>query len=149
MVYPAHSRRAGHRRALLLPQETYTCCKIEQACFVCAQPPAAAGGGGQAGPLDFLRSNPQFQALRSIVQSHPAILQPMLQARGPLSARAVQAKRLCGCQLREGGQYLACSYKRICQEECCCCAWPSAAAAASALCCCMLLLAGFPLLLCC
>jgi len=47
------------------------------------QPAGAAGGGGPAGPLDFLRTNPQFQALRAIVQSHPAILQPMLQARAP------------------------------------------------------------------
>ncbi|KAK9804978.1 hypothetical protein WJX73_006730 [Symbiochloris irregularis] len=37
------------------------------------------GGGGQGGPLDFLRSNPQFQGLRNIVRSNPAILQPMLQ----------------------------------------------------------------------
>ena len=44
------------------------------------QAPAGAGGaGGAAGPLDFLRSNPQFIALRQIVQSNPMILQPMLQ----------------------------------------------------------------------
>ncbi|XP_042488514.1 ubiquitin receptor RAD23b-like isoform X2 [Macadamia integrifolia] len=36
---------------------------------------AAAGGGS----LDFLRHNQQFQALRSMVQSNPQILQPMLQ----------------------------------------------------------------------
>ncbi|KAK9831333.1 hypothetical protein WJX81_003122 [Elliptochloris bilobata] len=47
-----------------------------------APQPAGAAGGGQAGPLDFLRANPQFQALRAIVQSHPAILQPMLQELG-------------------------------------------------------------------
>ncbi|KAJ4950900.1 hypothetical protein NE237_027732 [Protea cynaroides] len=35
----------------------------------------AAGGGS----LDFLRHNQQFQALRSMVQSNPQILQPMLQ----------------------------------------------------------------------
>ena len=80
--------------ALLYPKRLVCLSENEQACLVCAQPPAAAGGGGQAGPLDFLRSNPQFQALRSIVQSHPAILQPMLQARGPRSARAVHAH--CG-----------------------------------------------------
>ena len=39
-------------------------------------------GGGQ-GPLDFLRSNPQFQGLRQIVQSNPQILQPMLQVHLP------------------------------------------------------------------
>jgi len=42
------------------------------------QAPAGAGGHA-AGPLDFLRSNPQFIALRQIVQSNPMILQPMLQ----------------------------------------------------------------------
>ncbi|EIE21558.1 UV excision repair protein Rad23 [Coccomyxa subellipsoidea C-169] len=47
------------------------------------QAPAGAGGaGGAAGPLDFLRSNPQFIALRQIVQSNPMILQPMLQELG-------------------------------------------------------------------
>lgn len=54
-----------------------------------AQGPAAqpfdmfGGGGGQggaaAGPLDFLRNNPQFQLLRTAVQSNPQILIPMLQ----------------------------------------------------------------------
>ncbi|KAJ9178885.1 hypothetical protein P3X46_010732 [Hevea brasiliensis] len=44
---------------------------------------AAAGGGGEGlGSLDFLRSNQQFQALRSMVQSNPQILQPMLQELG-------------------------------------------------------------------
>ena len=50
-------------------------------------PPGAAGaggagggasGGGGAGALDFLRSNPQFNALRSIVQANPQVLEPML-----------------------------------------------------------------------
>ncbi|GAB4850459.1 UV excision repair protein RAD23 B [Ancistrocladus abbreviatus] len=40
-----------------------------------------AGGGG-LGSLDFLRNNQQFQALRSMVQSNPQILQPMLQELG-------------------------------------------------------------------
>ncbi len=40
----------------------------------------AGGGGGQAaGPLDFLRNEPRFQTLRSLVQQNPQILQPMLQ----------------------------------------------------------------------
>lgn len=38
-----------------------------------------ASGGGDAGTLDFLRSNQQFQALRDMVQANPQILQPMLQ----------------------------------------------------------------------
>ncbi|BDA44782.1 Ubiquitin receptor RAD23b [Coccomyxa sp. Obi] len=47
------------------------------------QAAAGAGGtGGAGGPLDFLRSNPQFIALRQIVQSNPMILQPMLQELG-------------------------------------------------------------------
>jgi UV excision repair protein RAD23 len=37
------------------------------------------GGGGEgAGILDFLRENPQFQAIRAMVQGNPQILQPML-----------------------------------------------------------------------
>lgn len=44
----------------------------------------AGGGGGQGGPLDFLRSNPQFQGLRNIVRSNPQILQPMLQVSLPV-----------------------------------------------------------------
>ncbi|KAE8707971.1 Ubiquitin receptor RAD23c [Hibiscus syriacus] len=40
---------------------------------------AAAVG---AGSLDFLRNNQQFQALRTMVQSNPQILQPMLQELG-------------------------------------------------------------------
>lgn len=38
----------------------------------------AGGAGGAPGPLDFLRTNPQFIALRQIVQQNPVILQPML-----------------------------------------------------------------------
>ena len=45
----------------------------------------AAGGDG---PLDFLRTNPQFQGLRQIVQSNPQILQPMLQVRPRLCSLA-------------------------------------------------------------
>jgi UV excision repair protein RAD23 len=33
---------------------------------------------GDDGMLDFLRDNPQFQAIRAMVQQSPAILQPML-----------------------------------------------------------------------
>ena len=40
---------------------------------------APAGGAAGGGALDFLRTNPQFQALRQIVQANPQILQPMLQ----------------------------------------------------------------------
>ncbi|KAI3455168.1 hypothetical protein Pfo_011831 [Paulownia fortunei] len=38
--------------------------------------------GAGLGSLDFLRNNQQFQALRSMVQSNPQILQPMLQELG-------------------------------------------------------------------
>jgi UV excision repair protein RAD23 len=37
-----------------------------------------AGGEGGGGILDFLRDNPQFQAIRAMVQGNPQILQPML-----------------------------------------------------------------------
>ncbi|KAH9309201.1 hypothetical protein KI387_037112, partial [Taxus chinensis] len=40
---------------------------------------AGAGAAAGAGALDFLRNNPQFQALRTMVQANPQILQPMLQ----------------------------------------------------------------------
>ena len=50
--------------------------------LLAVQPAPGAGGAGGGGPLDFLRTNPQFIALRQIVQSNPMILQPMLQARG-------------------------------------------------------------------
>ena len=44
---------------------------------------AGAGGGtegaGGLGNLDFLRSNPQFQQLRQIVQTQPRMLEPILQ----------------------------------------------------------------------
>lgn len=44
---------------------------------------AGVGAGGEAaaaaGPLDFLRGNPQFQLLRRAVQANPDILGPMLQ----------------------------------------------------------------------
>ncbi|GKU92725.1 hypothetical protein SLEP1_g6417 [Rubroshorea leprosula] len=42
---------------------------------------SGAGAGG-LGSLDFLRTNQQFLALRSMVQSNPQILQPMLQELG-------------------------------------------------------------------
>ncbi|OUZ99583.1 Ubiquitin-associated domain/translation elongation factor EF-Ts [Macleaya cordata] len=38
-----------------------------------------SGAVGGDGSLDFLRNNQQFQALRSMVQANPQILQPMLQ----------------------------------------------------------------------
>jgi len=48
---------------------------------------AGAGAGGEAGAgglgnLDFLRSNPQFQQLRQIVQTQPRMLEPILQQVG-------------------------------------------------------------------
>ncbi|XP_071731817.1 ubiquitin receptor RAD23b-like [Rutidosis leptorrhynchoides] len=42
----------------------------------------SGAAGGNIGSLDFLRNNQQFQALRSMVQSNPQILQPMLQELG-------------------------------------------------------------------
>lgn len=45
-----------------------------------ANPLAGAGGAGGAGTnMDFLRSNPQFQHLRQLVQQQPAMLEPILQ----------------------------------------------------------------------
>lgn len=42
----------------------------------------AAGAGAGAGSLEFLRNSQQFQALRTMVQANPQILQPMLQELG-------------------------------------------------------------------
>lgn len=39
----------------------------------------AGGAGGAAANLEFLRSNPQFQQLRQVVQQQPAMLEPILQ----------------------------------------------------------------------
>jgi UV excision repair protein RAD23 len=44
--------------------------------------PGVGGGAAGLGALDFLRNNPQFQALRTMVQANPQILQPMLQELG-------------------------------------------------------------------
>lgn len=52
-----------------------------------------AGAGAGLGSLDFLRNNQQFQALRSMVQANPQILQPMLQELGkqnPQLLRSIQ-----------------------------------------------------------
>lgn len=48
------------------------------------------GGGAGGGTLDFLRSNPQFQALRQMVQANPQILQPMLQELGKQNPQLLQ-----------------------------------------------------------
>ncbi|XP_077236171.1 ubiquitin receptor RAD23d-like isoform X2 [Tasmannia lanceolata] len=53
----------------------------------------AVGSNAGAGTLDFLRNSPQFQALRTMVQANPQILQPMLQELGkqnPLLMRLIQ-----------------------------------------------------------
>ncbi|KAI5337746.1 hypothetical protein L3X38_017017 [Prunus dulcis] len=42
----------------------------------------SGAGAGALGSLAFLRNNRQFQALRSMVQANPQILQPMLQELG-------------------------------------------------------------------
>ena len=39
----------------------------------------AAAAGGDMGNLDFLRSHPQFQQLRQVVQAQPQMLEPILQ----------------------------------------------------------------------
>ncbi|XP_028792061.1 ubiquitin receptor RAD23b-like [Neltuma alba] len=45
-------------------------------------PQESLGADAGLGSLDFLRNNPQFQALRSMVHSNPQILQPVLQELG-------------------------------------------------------------------
>ncbi|XP_071725218.1 ubiquitin receptor RAD23b-like [Rutidosis leptorrhynchoides] len=55
--------------------------------------PGAAVDNEALGDLEFLRNNPQFQALRSMVQANPQILQPMLQELGkqnPTLLRTIQ-----------------------------------------------------------
>lgn len=43
---------------------------------------AGAGAGADLGNLDFLRTNPQFQQLRQVVQQQPQMLEPILQQLG-------------------------------------------------------------------
>ena len=45
-------------------------------------PTGTEGGAAGLGNLDFLRSNPQFQQLRQIVQTQPRMLEPILQQVG-------------------------------------------------------------------
>lgn len=47
-----------------------------------AAPGVGQEAAGQTGNLDFLRSNPQFQQLRQIVQTQPRMLEPILQQVG-------------------------------------------------------------------
>nr|KYP59476.1 Putative DNA repair protein RAD23-4 [Cajanus cajan] len=47
-------------------------------------------GTNDAGDLDFLRNNQQFQALRAMVQANPQILQPMLQELGKQNPQLMQ-----------------------------------------------------------
>jgi UV excision repair protein RAD23 len=54
---------------------------------------AGATGAGGLGNLDFLRNNPQFQQLRSIVQTQPHMLEPILQQ---VSAGNPQLAQLIG-----------------------------------------------------
>eukprot|EP00742_Colponemidia_sp_Colp-10_P001209 GILJ01001302.1.p1 GENE.GILJ01001302.1~~GILJ01001302.1.p1 ORF type:complete len:384 (-),score=71.57 GILJ01001302.1:55-1179(-) len=42
--------------------------------------PGAAGGAAGGNPLDFLRSHPQFNMLRGMIQQNPALLQSVLQS---------------------------------------------------------------------
>lgn len=51
---------------------------------------AAGGAAAGSGALDFLRQNPQFQALRQYVQANPQILQPMLQELGKQDPNLLQ-----------------------------------------------------------
>ncbi|XP_031386985.1 ubiquitin receptor RAD23d-like isoform X2 [Punica granatum] len=55
-------------------------------------PSTGTGGTGAAGAgtFNFLRDNPQFQALRTMVQANPQILQPMLQELGKQNPELVR-----------------------------------------------------------
>ncbi|KAL6505726.1 Ubiquitin receptor RAD23c [Orobanche hederae] len=52
--------------------------------------PNMGANAGGANTLDFLRNNPQFQALRAMVQANPQILQPMLQELGKQNPQLVR-----------------------------------------------------------
>jgi len=66
---------------------------------------AAGGSAGQGGPFAFLRSHPQFDALRLMVQSNPAMLQPVLAQLGqqnPQILQLIQAnQQVCCCCQKE------------------------------------------------
>jgi UV excision repair protein RAD23 len=51
----------------------------------------AGGGGAGEGPLAALRTNPQFRALRGLVQQNPALLQPMLHELGKNNPALLEA----------------------------------------------------------
>merc|ERR1719159_1441630 len=58
-----------------------------------ANQPATAGGEGApggGGRLQFLRDHPQFQTLRAMMASNPALLQPMLQELGKQNQALMQ-----------------------------------------------------------
>ncbi|CAL4889640.1 unnamed protein product [Urochloa decumbens] len=70
-----------------------------------------AGGDAGGGPLEFLRNNQQFQALREMVHTNPQILQPMLQElskKNPQILRMIQENHAEFLQLLnepfEGGE---------------------------------------------
>ncbi|KAJ6781439.1 hypothetical protein PWT90_08451 [Aphanocladium album] len=48
---------------------------------------AEAGAAGVGADLDFLRTNPQFQQLRQVVQQQPQMLEPILQQLAPRRGR--------------------------------------------------------------
>ncbi|GER32772.1 Rad23 UV excision repair protein family [Striga asiatica] len=52
--------------------------------------PNAGANAGGANTLDFLRTSPQFQTLRAMVQNNPQILQPMLQELGKQNPQLVR-----------------------------------------------------------
>lgn len=54
-----------------------------------AQAPAPAPEGSD-GTLDYLRSSPQFQQLRQLVQNQPHLLQPLLQQLGQSNPQLLQ-----------------------------------------------------------
>lgn len=56
----------------------------------------AAGAPGGAGALDFLRENPQFQALRQMVQANPTILQ-VSHGRKVSLKPGLESHCCCGC----------------------------------------------------
>lgn len=65
--------------------------QMDAAMLAALQAQAGEQGGGNGGPLDFLRNDPQFNMLRQVVQARPEMLEPLLQQIGTQHPEVLEA----------------------------------------------------------